>query len=302
MSLGVDLVPSKVCSLNCVYCECGATTRLTLERREYVPAAAVIDELRIALTDADRLDYVTFSGAGEPTLHSGIGEVVAFLKSNYPDVKLCLLTNATLLGDADVIAAVKDVDLVIPSLDAVVEDDFRRINRPAEGLTVGKIIDNIRAFRQASAATIWLEIFVVPEVTVRPETIPLFVRAVQDVKPDKVQINTLDRPGCVDWIRPAAATEIAPLVEALSPFATVEVTGKFKKTNAAAAMKPKDLEKDILQLASRRPMTQADLAASLSVEGNALDEALNQLEATDRLAVDFSERGKFYRTKENGED
>ncbi len=84
ISLGVDLVPHKTCSLNCIYCECGRTTNLTVARKEYVPTAAVISELDKFLAASPQLDYITFSSSGEPTLHSGIGEIVNFVKTNYP--------------------------------------------------------------------------------------------------------------------------------------------------------------------------------------------------------------------------
>jgi wyosine [tRNA(Phe)-imidazoG37] synthetase (radical SAM superfamily) len=84
ISLGIDLVPHKTCLFNCVYCECGRTTNLTCERREYVPTNEVIAELDEFLATAPDLDYVTFAGSGEPTLHSGIGEIISFIKDRYP--------------------------------------------------------------------------------------------------------------------------------------------------------------------------------------------------------------------------
>ena len=75
-SLGVDLVPHKTCSFNCVYYECGKTTLLTTERAEYFPTSEVMAELNQFLSANPQLDYVTFSGAGEPTLYIRIGKIL----------------------------------------------------------------------------------------------------------------------------------------------------------------------------------------------------------------------------------
>ena len=117
ISLGVDLVPLKVCPLDCVYCEARATTLLTMERKEYVPVDTVIEELDRTLAASPKLDYITFSGSGEPTLNSRIGDVISFLKSRYPQYKVCLLTNGLLLGDVGLQKDIAQLDLLIPSFD-----------------------------------------------------------------------------------------------------------------------------------------------------------------------------------------
>lgn len=142
-SLGIDLIPYKTCSLNCVYCECGKTTDLTFERKEYVPTERVIEELDDYLKTEPELDYITFSGSGEPTLHNGIGEIIKFLKENYPQYQLALLTNSTLLNDEKLQDEIKKLDLIVPSLDAVSEDVFQKINRPVEGLSAQKIVQGL---------------------------------------------------------------------------------------------------------------------------------------------------------------
>ena len=106
-SLGVDLVPPKTCSMDCVYCESGVTTAHTVERKEYFPTKDIIEELDRFLTDSPDIDYVTFSGAGEPTLHSGIGDIIHYLKTSYSHYKVALLTNAMMLNLPQVFEDVK---------------------------------------------------------------------------------------------------------------------------------------------------------------------------------------------------
>ena len=140
ISLGVDLVPSKTCSLDCIYCECGSTTHLTVKRKEYVPTLDVIEEIRQCLDQAPELDYVTFSGSGEPTLHKGLGRIASFIKQNYPNYNLALLTNGTLFYQEDVRRDASGTDLVIASIDAGSQEGFSRINRPHPSLTVPDMV------------------------------------------------------------------------------------------------------------------------------------------------------------------
>ena len=134
ISLGVDIIPHKTCSLNCVYCECGRTTNLTTKRGEYTPVELIWEELKDFLSGNPKLDFITFSGSGEPTLHTGIGEIVDFIKADYPQYKLALLTNSTLFSQGNVIEQVIDMDVIIASLDVATEKNFIRINRPYPGL------------------------------------------------------------------------------------------------------------------------------------------------------------------------
>ncbi|MFC1853579.1 radical SAM protein, partial [candidate division CSSED10-310 bacterium] len=129
-SLGVDLVPHKTCSYNCVYCECGPTTNLTLERREYVVAARVLNELHHYLEHNAPPDYLTFSGFGEPTLNIKIGEVLRGMQEQFPAIKVAVLTNGSMLQDHAVRKEINSAQVVIPSLDAVSEDVFHFLNRP----------------------------------------------------------------------------------------------------------------------------------------------------------------------------
>ena len=137
VSLGIDMVQSTICSLDCVYCECGKTGRLTLERQAYADADAIIAELSAFLSTAPALDYITFGGRGEPTLDTGLGRVVRFLKRSFPRYACALLTNGTLLHLPDVREEVAPFDLVLPNLDAVSDAAFRKLNRPHPVSTTG---------------------------------------------------------------------------------------------------------------------------------------------------------------------
>ncbi|MBZ4687427.1 MAG: Radical domain protein [Clostridiales bacterium] len=202
-SLGVNIMPHKTCSLDCIYCECGKTTNLTLERKEYTPTAEIINELAAYLKEKPQLDYITFSGSGEPTMHSGIGEIISFLKENFPQYKVAVLTNSTLLNDPQVREDIKNADLIVPSLDGVSKEVFHKIDRPHENVSIEEIVSGIRKLKEISSGDIWLEIFIVPGVNDTPEELKLFKEILEKINVTKVQLNSLDRPGIVDWLKPA---------------------------------------------------------------------------------------------------
>ncbi len=201
-SLGVDLLPFKTCPFDCVYCECNATTDLTLTRKEYCPLPVVLAEIDAVLEKDPQVDYLTFSGVGEPTLYTGIGTIVRHVKARWKKIRICLITNGVFLGDAALQNDLREIDLVMPSLDASCETEFQKINRPHPKLTLAALTEAVRSFRNALPhVTMLLEIFLVPGVNDSPESLKRFAGLVRSIRPDKLQLNSLDRPGVVDWIR-----------------------------------------------------------------------------------------------------
>ena len=209
LSLGVDLMPPKTCSLNCVYCECGATTHLTVTPGEYVPVSEIQEELEAFLSEGPQLDYVTFSGAGEPTLHSGIGDIVSFIQSRFPQYKTALLTNGSLLFREDVRSRLLSIDLVVVSVDAATQGAFKGVNRPHPGLSVEDIEAGLIAFREVYAHALWAEVFLVPGVNDTVEELMALREMLARIRPDKIQLNTLDRPGAEAWVKPLDADGLA---------------------------------------------------------------------------------------------
>ena len=292
VSLGVDLVPQKTCAYNCVYCECGRTTRLTGERREYVPTGQVIAEVDEYLARAPDLDYVTFAGSGEPTLHSGIGEIISFIKDQYPRYRIAVLTNGALLGDPDVRAALMRADLVIPSLDAVSEETFQKINRPCPGITARDLLEGLTTFAREFTGEIWLEVFIIPGQNDTEEEILRLKDAISAIRPDHIQVNTLDRPGAEIWVRPASPLALERIASMLGGRA--EVIGA---ACSSQALPPKATEVTDLLLATikRRPCTIDDLVGTLGLRPAEISKCLRVLEAEGRIESIRETRGIFYR-------
>ncbi len=292
VSLGIDLVPYKTCTVNCIFCECGKTTNLTIDRKEYVPTDEILKELNAYLKQSPDLDYITFSGAGEPTLHSRIGEIINFLKKNYPKYKVAVLTKGTLLFHKELRCEIKNADLIIPSLDAGSDEIFKKINRPHESLDLNKIIDGLIEFRKEFHGEIWLEVFIVPGLNDTNDELRKIKNAIEKIKPDRVQLNTLDRPGTENWVMPAKKEDI----EKIASFLNAETIANFKPRKKIESFS-KDIEDNVISTLRRRPCTARDLSEILGVHLNEINKYIQVLIEAGKINSKESERGTFFRIK-----
>ena len=292
MSLGVDLIPYKLCSLDCVYCECGPTTKLTTERKEYIP----FDKLKAELEDYfDRNpdpDYITFSGSGEPTLNSRTGDLIEFLKEIKPDIPLAVLTNGTLLSSKQLRKELLKTDVVLPSLDAALYASFQKLNRPHPSLQMEEYIKGLIDFSKEFSGKIWLEIFILPGYNNEEKDLILLKDAIEKIKPDIVQLNTLDRPGVVKNIRPATHAELTGIADFLG-FDNVEVIAAVPKRKEVKSYRA-DMETAILETIARRPCTLEDLSGILGTHINEINKYLGVLEKENKITTTIQARGVFY--------
>ena len=296
VSLGVDLVPPKTCPLDCVYCEAGKTTDLTRERREYVPVDKVLEELDAVLSKHPKLDYVTFSGSGEPTLNSRIGDVVRFVKKNYPEYPLCLLTNAMLFGDEQLLADIVGVDLVVPSLDGSNADEFAKINRPVPGFSFERFVDDLVRFTKSTKSKVDLELFIVPGVNDSDASIARFVELVKNMRLDLVQLNTLDRPGTEKSVVPSSPENTRRFISALAPVVPVEAVGvfRYRAPRRGATFTASEGQRRILELITRRPATLPDLVLALELPEDEVHKLIDGLFAAGKIGIEKQQRGTFY--------
>ena len=292
MSLGVDLVPRKTCSLDCVYCEVGKTTELTCRRREYVPVSSVIGELEHYFANQPRPDYITFSGSGEPTLNSGIGEILHFIRKREPEIPTALLTNGTLLSDENLQQELLGVDTVLPSLDAATASAFRQINRPAEELDIDRYIEGLAAFRKIFTGTMLLEVFLLPGYNMDTRELDALKRAIQRIGPDSVQLNTLDRPGTVSGLQAATLEQMEGVIRRWD-IPSVEIIAAPVSRRKMEGYRS-DTESTILETIARRPCTIEDLMHILGIHENELNKYLSVLEESGRIETSGQERGVFY--------
>lgn len=294
ISLGIDLVPHKICSLNCVYCECGRTTKLTTERKEYVPVDEVEKELMQFLTNNPAPDYITFSGSGEPTLNSGIGKILDFIKEKYPKIPVAVLTNGTLLSIKQVRDEILKADLVLPSLDAATDAVFRKINQPPKTLKNENCIEGLVSFRNEYSGKINLEVFILTGYNNSLEELNELKKAILKTKPDIVQLNTLDRPGTLPNLVAATKTELQNIASYWN-LENVEIITSAPERKKIESYR-QDFEVAILETIARRPCTLSDLSMILGKHINEINKYLDVLETEKKITTVKLERGLFYQT------
>lgn len=295
MSLGVDLVPHKVCSLDCIYCECGATTKLTIDRKEYILYKKVIDELEHYFANNPDPDYITFSGSGEPTLNSRIGDVLDFIKAKRPDVPVAVLTNGTLFSQKQVRTEILKADLILPSLDAATCNTFKKINRPSSNLKLDEYIKGLVDFRTEFKGQIWLEALIIPGMNDQIEDLSVLKEAFLKIKADRIQLNTLDRPGAISNIRSATHEELNQIVSFLKPLKAEIIASSAQRKEVDSYRT--DIESTILETIFRRPCTLEDLNNILGIHINELNKYLDVLEGEEKIKTIRQDRGLFYQTK-----
>jgi len=295
ISLGVDLVPLKTCTLNCIYCECGRTTDLTVERKNYVPLSQVKEELIDYFANNPRPDYITFSGSGEPTLNSSIADMLHFIRNHIHDIPVAVLTNGTLFSIKQVREDIKDAAVVIPSLDAATDKIFRKINRPYPRLKIDTIIEGIVKFRKEYGGQIWLEIFIVPGMNDAEHELIALKQAIEKIGPDRVQLNTLDRPGPVSTLGAATRQELEHIIhfwQLDNVFIIADVSERKELLSYRT-----DTESAILGTIARRPCTLKDLSEILGMQINEVNKYLDVLEADGKIKIVKQKRGFFYQLR-----
>jgi len=219
-SLGVDLLCERRCSFDCLFCEVGATDTLTCERREYVPTAAVIAELHEWLAEGGQADVITLAGAGEPTLHTGFGEIIDAVHAACR-IPVALLTNSTLLGDPEVMAAAARADIVKVSLSAWDDASLAALNRPAAGVTFAGVLSGLQQFRAIYGGRLWLEVLLVRGINDKPEQVARIAAFAAGLTPEKVQLNTVVRPPAFEPVEAVDDETLRSLAALFTPPAEV---------------------------------------------------------------------------------
>lgn len=282
LSLGVDTVPFKVCTLDCVYCQLGKTTEKTIERKEYVTVENVIRELQQRLIQGLHADYITLSGSGEPTLNSSLGRIIDRIKE-ITDIPVAILTNSTLLWDESVRTECAKADLVLPSLDAGDEETFQKLNRPHSDVSLDKLIDGLRKFRNQFEGQIWLEIFLVDGLNTTSAQVKKIADAVKIIQPDKIQLNTAVRPTAEPGIKILKNQRLEEI--ALCFGQNCEIIADY--SDNGRSKNAKSMQESTLSVLKRRPCTIDDICNGLGIHRN---EALKYITHFQKMGAVQSER------------
>jgi wyosine [tRNA(Phe)-imidazoG37] synthetase (radical SAM superfamily) len=287
-SLGVDMLPFKTCTYDCVYCQLGPTTRTSIRRAAFRDPREVVAAVGRVLDERSGVDVLTFSGSGEPTLERNLGRTIRALKEAYA-LPVVVLTNGALLYRPEVRAELLNADFVLPSMDGWTEEPFRRINRPHPSLRLAAILQGLVSFRNEFTGQLWLEILFVEGINDSLDDLPGLVDWLARIQPDRVQINTVVRPPAESWARAVSLPRLQEIRAVLGSGA--EIIAPFRGESERAVRR--DLEARVEEMVLRRPLSPEDL---VSVLGMGLQEAGRLLErlAEQRSWAKESVGGRMY--------
>jgi len=289
-SLGVDLVPYKTCTFDCIYCDLGKTTHKTIFRESYVKPEEIRRELELTLpTLSKKPDYITLSGSGEPTLNQNIGDIIHNIK-DLTSISLAVLTNGSLLSLEEVREALVGADVVIPSLDAVNEVTFQCLNRPHPSLKMDEIILGLIQFRKQYRGQIWLEILFCRGVNDGKEEIEKLKEVIERIEPDRIQLNTPVRPPAEDFVFPLTLGQLEEIRKTLGDKA--EIIPEFTASLGEEFNSVKDTE--ILNLIKRRPCTTEDISKALGLRIDEVVKHLDHLTKTGTIRYRIYEHRCYY--------
>jgi len=287
-SLGVDLTPHKTCSLDCIFCQLGRTTKKTVARKEYVPTDIVLSELKDWLNKDGRADYITLSGSGEPTLHSRFGEVLEFIRSN-SKIPAVLLSNGTMLNLPEVRDSANCANVVKVSLSAWDQLSYGWVNRPHSQLRFDDLIKGQKDFRAQFKGQLWMEIFLIAEINSIPANVQKIAALAKEIGPDRIHLNTAVRPPSEDYATALSEKRMEALTDLFHPCAEIIAEFKAKHSNHVRAN-----QETILSMLQRRPCTADQISDVFDMHLNEVSKYLGKLIRTGQIHSDLKKRDVYY--------
>jgi wyosine [tRNA(Phe)-imidazoG37] synthetase (radical SAM superfamily) len=260
-SLGIDVVPFKTCTYDCIYCQLGKTTDKTIERKEYVPLNDVIEELKNNLDSNP--DFITISGSGEPTLYSRLGDLINEIKK-LTKIPVVVITNGSLLWMKNVRDDLLSADIVIPSLDAYDEKSFEEINRPHKSIKFLEMLNGLIQFKKEYKGKIWLEVFLVDRGDKQEEEVKKIAKICREIRPDKVQLNTATRPTYDATAMRLSDEKLKKYLSFFDDNAEI-ISEKHKSLNKDINRHYDNIEKSVIEMAKRHPCSINDIVYGLGV-------------------------------------
>ena len=293
-SLGIDLVPHKICTYDCIYCQIGKTTKKTLLRKEYVPEKEVLEEVKtFLLKGSSSIDYLSLSGSGEPTLHSKIHSIIKCIKE-ITTIPVAAITNGSLLCEREVREDLLQADVVLPSLDAVSPEIFMKINRSHKKLSIERVIEGMVEFRKIYKGQIWLEILFCKGINDSPQELQKMKEAVKRIQPDLIHLNTVIRPPSENWVKPLSRKEMEDIRAFLGERASI--ISEFDRH--LTYVTKEDIKDGILRILKRRPLSLLDLSKWMGIPQRELEEQITSLSQEGRIQTRFHGDSIYYEIKQ----
>lgn len=293
--MGLDGLGGRICTFDCLYCEAGATETLTLTRKPYVPARRLLAELDAwKAAGHDAPDVVTLGGSGEPTLNTECEAILEGVKERFPRLPAAVLTNSALLSEPEVRRELARADIVLPSMDTLVEAEFRRLNRPHPAMSLAAIRQGLLDFRAGYSGRIFLEILLVLGLNDTEENLARLRDFCRELAPDRIDVTTMSRPGAHAGAAPVPAASLARFREALGASAAGNAATGSGPASQICAASAGDLAETIAASVRRRPQTAAGLAKALGVPACRVETALQTLLRAGRVHREELGRDIFY--------
>ena len=260
LSLGIDLIPRKTCSYDCIYCQVGKTTDRIMEPSSFVSVSGVIEELKEVLQKTSP-DVITLAGSGEPTLNTDIGVIISEIKK-ITSTPVTLLTNGSLLWNRQVREKITGVDILIPTLSSVYQKTYNKIHRPHPGLKLEDILEGLKGMRKEFAGKYFREVFFLAGLNDTEEEVSGLFEIISHIQPDRVQLNTVVRP-------PSETGAISVSKEKLE-----EIKNLFGDKTEIIAVAPRKSRNNkidsiadrITEMIKRRPVTVDDISNALNIQ------------------------------------
>ena len=264
-SLGIDTIPLKTCNWNCVYCQLGRSTPLCNRRSEYIPINDILSQIKISLRahNRDEIDWVTFVGSGEPTLHTGIGELIRKVK-DMTDIPVGVITNGSLLYLGSLREALAAADAVLPSLDAGKPETYKKIHRPHPEIGYEQYVDGLIQFQREYQGQFWLEVMLVSGANDTEEELQAIAEKIDRIQPTQVHLSAPTRPPAEKWVKPPDQEAIRRGIAILGEVAevTTQVSGVFDLDSG------ENIIEGIIAIITRHPMSEEQLLFSLADYGD----------------------------------
>ena len=292
-SLGVDVVPYKTCTFNCVYCECGVTTDLTCERREFFPLEEIVDEFNDSLAEIPTPpEVVTLSGAGEPTLYSRLGELIDTIRSS-TGIPVAVITNSSLLFMPEVRDELGRADIVLPSLDAALAGPFSRMNRPHRSITLERMIEGLGTFLDGYQGKVLFEILLLEGYNTDDEDLEALASFLGRYRVDSIQLNTAVRPGTEEGIVPLSQKRLEGICGSFGPRCEIVASVGTRASHEEFASADR-----ILSMIERRPCTAEDIHRALGVPIQGVIKLLGIMIENGSVRSDVHDGETFYTASE----
>lgn len=290
-SLGIDLVPFKTCTYDCLYCQLGRTTNRTTERAEWFPLGDILAEVKEKLSS--KPDYITLGGSGEPTLYSRLGDLVEGIRA-MTDIPVAVLTNGSLLWDRDIRRQTAGAHLVVPSLDAGDAAMFSKVNRPHPDISFELMVEGLADFRREYRGALWLEVFILGGLTsLRGEAMKIAALA-GNIAPDRVQLNTVTRPPAEDSAVAVPADALRDVARLFEPEAEIIADYRTASTGDDFTV----AREAVLDTIRRRPCSVEDIAGGLGIHRHEALKHIEELLARGLIEKAASGGTVYYRRRE----